>query len=107
MAACDEQGRLASESNFGPSIGIRGLMAPGMNIISTSPGGQYTKMSGTSIAAPFVSGAIALLWSIFPKATAAEITHSIISGASNHHRRTIIPPILNAEEAWKTLKAIY
>ena len=36
VAACDEYGRLDSMSNFGKSIGNRGLMAPGVNITSTS-----------------------------------------------------------------------
>ena len=35
VAACNEYGRLDPMSNFGPSIGIRGLMAPGINITST------------------------------------------------------------------------
>src|SRR5215213_485892 len=32
VAACDEDGRFDPTSNFGPSIGNRGLMAPGVNI---------------------------------------------------------------------------
>jgi hypothetical protein len=47
VAACDANGKLDPMSNFGPSIGKRGLMAPGVNIRSAYPGGQYTHMSGT------------------------------------------------------------
>ena len=103
VCACDENDRLNSMSNFGPSIGNRGIMAPGVNIKSVYPGGQYTHMSGTSFAAPFVSGAIALLWSIFTNATASLIKHAIITSASNQRRR-LIPPLLNAEEAYRLLK---
>jgi len=105
VAACDVNGKLDPMSNFGPSIGKRGLMAPGVNIRSAYPGGEYTHMSGTSFSAPFVTGAVALLWSIFAKATAATIISSVIRAASNQSRRaSIIPPLLNAEEAFRLLR---
>jgi len=81
-------------------------MAPGQDISSTAPGGQYIQMSGTSAAAPFVTGTIALLWSIFPTATAADIRHAILRGSDYNRRRTIIPPLINAEQALKTLRSI-
>lgn len=103
VAACDEEGRLDPISNFGPSIGNRGLMAPGINITSTYPGGQYTHMSGTSFAAPFVTESIALLWSIIPNATPAAIIHSITT-VTSYRRRSVTPPLLNVEAAWNKLK---
>lgn len=110
VAACDEYGRLDSMSNFGKSIGNRGLMAPGVNITSTSSdegGGGYIQMSGTSFAAPFVTGALALLWSVFPKATAAEIILAIRTANSSYSPRksSIIPPLVDIEAAWNVLKS--
>ena len=42
------------------------LVAPGVNITTTAPGGGYTTATGTSFAAPFVTGAAAMLmqWGI-------------------------------------------
>jgi hypothetical protein len=106
VASCDAHGRVSPESNLGPSIGRRGLLAVGVDVPSTAPGGGYARLSGTSVAAPFVTGTIALLWSAFPQATAAEIQHALVTGAA-HHRRTITPPLLNAEAAWNLLRALH
>jgi subtilisin family serine protease len=103
VAACDESGRLDPMSNFGPSIANRGVMAPGINIRSTHPGGKYTHVTGTSFAAPFVTGAIALLWSLFPKANATAIIYSVTKGILSG-RRSIIPPLLDCEAALNILK---
>jgi subtilisin family serine protease len=100
VAACNENGILDPMSNFGPSIGTRGLMAPGVNITSTSSTGGYTMSSGTSVAAPFVTGTLALLWSIFPKKTASNLKFSI----SKQNKRSIMPSILDAYSAFLILK---
>jgi subtilisin family serine protease len=107
VAACDEYGKLDSTSNFGPSIGNRGIMAPGTNIKSTYPKGQYIYMSGTSFATAFVTGSIALLWSIFHNASPAEIIRSIIitrATKSHNSHRSIIPPLLNVKAAFDKLR---
>lgn len=102
VAACDAEGRIDPMSNFGGHIGKRGLMAPGVNIMSSAPGMRYTHMSGTSVAAPFVTGSIALLWSIFPYVPAHSVISSFMSVRS--HRTAIIPPIINAYKAYLLLQ---
>ncbi|MFN3453973.1 MAG: S8 family peptidase [Pseudobdellovibrio sp.] len=70
--------------NFLISFSNRGyktvnIAAPGVNIISTVPNNGYESMDGTSMAAPMVSGAAALLWSAFPQATSIQIKQSLFS----------------------------
>jgi thermitase len=49
------------------------LSAPGVNVLSTYPGGVYRNDSGTSMAAPFVSGVAALVKARFPSMDGAAI----------------------------------
>lgn len=53
------------------------LVAPGDNVVSAGPGGQYLQKSGSSMAAPHISGLAALLWQAAPDATAHNIEEAI------------------------------
>jgi subtilisin family serine protease len=95
VVACDLQGRPISQSNLGNSIGRQGLSAPGDNITSLGTDGKSLTLGGTSVAAPFVTGTVALLWSLFPTVTAAEIKFAITQ-AHMSRRITVVPPLLDA-----------
>jgi len=74
-------GNLTSFSNYG--VGSVHLGALGYQIESTIPGNQYGVMSGTSMAAPAVAGAVAtLIATADSKPTTSEITTSLVQGAA-------------------------
>ena len=54
------------------------LFAPGADILSTLPGGTTGRESGTSMAAPVVSGVAALLMAYFPELSALDVKRIII-----------------------------
>ena len=106
----DENGnyQMTQYSNHGESVDI---CAPGgtKNIFTTtnsSSGSEYTStFSGTSAAAPMVTGSAALLWGINPDLTAAQVkellTNSATSEAYGYYFNTMRYPMLNIGNAAK------
>jgi len=79
VAATNQDDRYASFSNYGSYVDIS---APGVDIYSTYPGG-YAYMSGTSMAAPFVTGAAAVIKAEFPWYSANQIWQRLKAGADD------------------------
>jgi subtilisin family serine protease len=104
VVACDDRGRPISQSNLGSSIGRLGLSAPGLAITSLGTNGKPLTLGGTSIATPFVTGSIALLWSEFPTATAAQVKLAVTQ-TNLRRRAAVVPPMLDAWAAYQTMKA--
>jgi subtilisin family serine protease len=105
-AACNREGLPSAYSNIGLSIGARGLRAPGDGVISSGADGQAFPSSGTSVAAPFVTGTIALLWSMFPSATAQQVKLAV-TRTTSVRRVSVVPPLLDAWAAYQTLAVRY
>ena len=102
VAACDIQGSKKASSNLGSSIGRHGLTAPGDNITSLAANSKPQTFGGTSAAVPFVAGAIALLWSEFPSASAAQVKLAVTQ-PGGLRRRAIAPPLLDAWAAFAAM----
>lgn len=75
VGAIDAESRIADFSSWGPALSPYDseeqskpdLVAPGVDIKSAVPGGDYAVMSGTSMAVPVVSGILALLLEAHPE----------------------------------------
>lgn len=95
----------AGFSNYGDSVH---LVAPGANILSTYPLPETTAVeSGTSMAAPFVTGAAALLISAFPQASAVDIKMALIQSAHKGSYPVFSRGALDVAAAYKLLSTRY
>jgi subtilisin family serine protease len=83
--------RLAADfSNYGAAQ--VDVFAPGAQILSLIPGNEYRAASGTSFAAPVVSGVAALLMAYFPELSAADVRRIILESATPLREQRVLRP---------------
>jgi len=99
VAAVDPNYNCANFSNYSTGTNIS---APGEDIISSVPKNNYESINGTSMAAPIVSGTIALMKSLKPNLSVAEILH--ILQATGIHIDNNIPPMIQVDDALLAVK---
>ena len=80
----------ANFSNYGKAQ--VDVFAPGVDILSTVPGGGYKRESGTSMAAPVVSGVAALLMSYFPNLSAADVKRILLDSSTRFANQRVAKP---------------
>ena len=102
VAATDNDNRLASFSNYGATRVDLG--APGVNIYSTygKSNTSYSYLSGTSMAAPHVTGVAALVWGANPSLSYSQVRSKILSTVkpiSALSGKTVTGGVLNANNA--------
>ncbi|MEV4820291.1 S8 family serine peptidase [Micromonospora sp. NPDC049274] len=78
VGGVDREGHHAAVSVTGPEIDV---VAPAVDIYSTSYGGKYSKGTGTSSATAIVAGAAALIRSKYPYLPAQEVAHRLTATA--------------------------
>ena len=77
VANVKADGTLSTSSDYG-AVSVD-IAAPGTDIISTSSNGKYAYMTGTSMAAPFVTAAAAMVYSSNVSLTTADTKNIILS----------------------------
>jgi len=103
VGASDPDDEVARFSSRGPSpFGVvrPHLVAPGVRVLSSYPGGRYATASGTSMATPHVAGAAALLLSISPT---LDITATLF--ALTNTAKPLSTTLPNNDSGWGRLDA--
>jgi hypothetical protein len=96
VGAVDRSENLASFSSIGPVIADGSnrikpdIVAPGVSILSSTPGSTYGSYSGTSMAGPHVAGVVALMWSANPSLIGnIDLTEEIIINSAKPYQGTL------------------
>lgn len=102
VSAIDQYNNKASFSNYGK---LSHVSAPGVDIYSSIPGNDFKTMPGTSMAAPIVTGAIALMKSIKPNINNIQIK-DILRKTGKKCKDARIGPIIQIDKALLEVKRL-
>jgi subtilisin family serine protease len=91
-------------SNYGDST--VDVFAPGLEIYSTVPDQKFLESQGTSMAAPMVTGAAAMIKSYFPTLTMQEVKNVLLESAQNYGENMEIKPGSDREDGLVTFKSL-
>ncbi|MCD9627470.1 S8 family serine peptidase, partial [Tenacibaculum maritimum] len=89
MSANYNENLPASFSNYGKKN--VDVFAPGVQIYSTTPDGEYKKFSGTSMASPSTAGVAALIRSYYPQLSASQVKHILMNSGTKIDFEVIQP----------------
>ena len=102
VSAIDSKGKKASFSNTNTSLKMP-IAAPGVDIFSLGPNGNYLSLSGTSMATPMVAGLIGIMRTYNSKLTAKEAYKILHSTGTRGPDADQVGNSINGEAALRTL----
>jgi hypothetical protein len=88
-------------------VGRQGLIAPGEIVTSPGTEGETPTLGGTSVEVPFVTGTVALMWSMVPIVSADEVKSAVIMSAYGWQRTKYVPPLLDAWASFQMMATTY
>ncbi len=99
VGAIDQFGNMADFSSRGPVVADGSgrvkpdIVAPGVNVLSSTPEGTYAEFSGTSMAGPHIVGVVALIWSAQPNLIGdIDATEKLIEDTAQPYNGSIPDP---------------
>ncbi|MFI6022978.1 S8 family serine peptidase [Streptomyces sp. NPDC051287] len=96
VGATTDDDQLSAFTDRGPMLD---LLAPGTSIVSSVPGDRYASKSGTSMAAPHVAGALAILRQAFPNDSVANLESRLESSGKSITYTGAVTPRINVAQA--------
>lgn len=109
VAASTAQNRLAGFSNYSSDGTTVDLAAPGEAVISAMPGGRIGAKSGTSMAAPVVAAALAVIWSAYPTLPYAQVIDYLedtVTAIASSDKPTATNGIVNLAAAIRAVEGV-
>lgn len=83
VGATDSGGAVASFSSRGPELDDRGVVAPGVAVLTTDVNESTASVTGTSFSSPYVAGLAALILSRQPNFSVAQVRDTLRQSANN------------------------
>jgi subtilisin family serine protease len=99
VASVDRDGQISDFSNFG--VKSVNIAAPGKDILSTYPNGEFESIGGTSMAAPHVAGIAGLAFSLDPNLTAAQLKDIMLNSIkplASFQGKIMSPGVISAKK---------